>query len=53
MMTTRIVEQWTVSLDGPGVSLSEGGGKGASPAELAAAGCPVPPGFVLHTDAYR
>src|SRR4051812_33488760 len=29
------------------------GGKGANLGELAAAGLPVPPGFVVTTDAYR
>jgi pyruvate,water dikinase len=34
-------------------TLARAGGKGASLISLAAAGLPVPPGFVLTTDAYR
>jgi len=33
--------------------LSQVGGKGASPARLAAAGLPLPPGFQITTAAYR
>ncbi len=33
--------------------VAEVGGKGANLGELAAAGLPVPPGFVVTTDAYR
>src|SRR3954447_13442288 len=38
---------------GPSPDLDEAGGKGASLVRMAAAGLPVPPGFVLTTEAYR
>src|SRR5512133_1198738 len=34
-------------------SLAQAGGKGKSLSELARAGFPVPPGYVITTDAYR
>ena len=33
--------------------IDQAGGKGANLGELAHAGLPVPPGFVIVTDAYR
>ena len=44
---------FTSDLAASPASLSELGGKGASLARLAAAGFPVPPGFVVSTAAYR
>jgi len=44
---------WILPLDAQRVSLHAAGGKGANLARLATAGFPVPPGFVLITDAYR
>lgn len=41
------------TLDRAGTSLAELGGKAASLARLAAAGLPVPDGFVITTEAYR
>ena len=41
-----------LSLDTQQASLSLAGGKGANLARLAHAGFPVPPGFILSTDAY-
>ena len=40
-------------LDSPDASLATCGGKGVNLAKLARAGLPVPPGFVVTTDAYR
>ena len=44
---------YILSLDDPSLSLENAGGKGASLGKLARAGLPVPPGYVLTTDAYR
>ncbi|HEX5500076.1 MAG TPA: PEP/pyruvate-binding domain-containing protein, partial [Thermomicrobiales bacterium] len=43
----------TLPLDAPDASVALVGGKGASLARMAAAGLPVPPGFLLTTEAYR
>ncbi len=40
-------------LDSPDATLAACGGKGVNLAKLARAGLPVPPGFVVTTDAYR
>ncbi|GAA4044688.1 PEP/pyruvate-binding domain-containing protein [Nonomuraea soli] len=40
-------------LDDPSADLATAGGKGASLARLSRAGLPVPPGFVVTTQAYR
>src|SRR5579872_1149264 len=42
-----------LALDDPVATLEQVGGKGASLAQLAAVGLPVPPGFHITTDAYR
>ena len=42
-----------LTLDDPSATLEQVGGKGASLAQLAAAGLPVPPGFHVTTAAYR
>lgn len=52
-MTTRTSERWTLPLLAPEATLAAVGGKGASLANLAAAGFPVPPGFQITTAAYR
>ena len=44
---------WTLGLDDPTLSLDVAGGKGASLSRLVRAGFPVPPGYVVTTDAYR
>jgi phosphohistidine swiveling domain-containing protein len=44
---------WILPLYAQGVSLHVAGGKGANLAQLVTARFPVPPGFVLTTDAYR
>jgi phosphohistidine swiveling domain-containing protein len=44
---------WILPLDAPGVPLEIAGGKGANLAVLAAWGLPVPPGFIVATNAYR
>ncbi len=44
---------WILPLAATGASLAVAGGKGANLARLAAAGFPVPPGFLLTTAAYR
>jgi pyruvate,water dikinase len=44
---------WILPLDAQGATLLAAGGKGANLARLAAAGFPVPPGFVVLTAAYR
>jgi phosphoenolpyruvate synthase/pyruvate phosphate dikinase len=41
-----------MALEDPGAVLETVGGKGASPARLARAGFPVPPGFDVTTGAY-
>ncbi|HET7095602.1 MAG TPA: PEP/pyruvate-binding domain-containing protein, partial [Thermomicrobiales bacterium] len=43
----------TLPLDAPDASVALVGGKGASLARMAAAGLPVPAGFLLTTEAYR
>src|SRR5512142_773071 len=43
----------TIPISSPEVTIETAGGKGASLAHLARLGMPVPPGFVLTTDAYR
>jgi phosphohistidine swiveling domain-containing protein len=48
-----MVLMWILPLGQAGTSLEIAGGKGANLARLAAAGFPVPRGFVLVTDAYR
>src|SRR5581483_1462287 len=42
-----------LTLDDSTVTLEQVGGKGASLARMAAAGLPVPPGFLVTTAAYR
>ncbi len=42
-----------MDFDDPGLVLDTAGGKGASLGRLTRAGFPVPPGFVVTTDAYR
>ena len=42
-----------LALDAVTAALPRVGGKGASLARLARAGLPVPPGFLVTTDAYR
>lgn len=42
-----------LALDDPAATLEQVGGKGASLAQLAAVGLPVPPGFHITTAAYR
>src|SRR5437660_8022417 len=42
-----------LALDDGSVTLEQVGGKGASLARMAAAGLPVPPGFLVTTAAYR
>src|SRR5688500_4542604 len=44
---------WVLPLDAPGATADQVGGKAASLARLAAAGLPVPGGFLVTTDAYR
>lgn len=51
-MTTPIDGMWVAPLDAD-ATLAAAGGKGASLAGLAAAGFPVPPGFLIVTAAYR
>jgi pyruvate,water dikinase len=52
-MTMGDGEELVVPLAAPEVTLARVGGKGASLANLAAAGFPVPPGFQITTSAYR
>ena len=44
---------WALPLDGPTPTRASVGGKAANLGRLAAAGLPVPPGFVVTTDAFR
>ncbi|MGV1007792.1 MAG: PEP/pyruvate-binding domain-containing protein [Dermatophilaceae bacterium] len=44
---------WVSTLEDPGLTLDVAGGKGASLGRLTRAGFPVPPGFVVTTEAYR
>lgn len=44
---------FTLSLSSPSASLEAAGGKGASLARLSRLGLPVPPAFIVTTDAYR
>jgi phosphoenolpyruvate synthase/pyruvate phosphate dikinase len=53
MVGARVSEPLILALDSPDATLERVGGKGASLAQLAAAGLPVPPGFHLTTRAYR
>jgi hypothetical protein len=48
-----VTEPWILPLDSPGAPVEVAGGKGANLARLAGQGFPVPPGFLLTTDAYR
>jgi len=43
----------TLSIDSPDATLASAGGKGVNLAKMARAGLPVPPGFIVATDAYR
>jgi phosphohistidine swiveling domain-containing protein len=52
-MQTSTEHRLIVSLGEGEATLAEVGGKGASLASMAAAGLPVPRGFLLTTDAYR
>ena len=52
-MTTPIVSPWTLPLNASGATLALAGGKGMALSELAAAGFPVPPGFIIPTSAYQ
>jgi phosphohistidine swiveling domain-containing protein len=52
-MTGVMEPAWTMPLASDDATLAQVGGKGASLAGLAAAGFPVPPGFLITTDAYR
>jgi pyruvate,water dikinase len=44
---------WTLPLAGEEAALDRVGGKGAALIRLAGSGAPVPPGFVITTEAYR
>ena len=44
--------QLTAALDAPDLQLSSAGGKGANLNAMLLAGFPVPPGFVVLTEAY-
>src|SRR5947209_1379854 len=44
---------YILSFDAAETTLANVGGKGANLAELTRAGFPVPPGFLITTDAYR
>ena len=46
-------ETYILPLSSPSVTFENAGGKGASLARLAGIGQPVPPGFIVVTDAYR
>lgn len=52
-MTPHVAEQWIMPLNDSAATVEDAGGKGASLAALTVAGFPVPPGFVITTDAYR
>ncbi|MCB9131203.1 MAG: phosphoenolpyruvate synthase [Anaerolineales bacterium] len=43
----------TLSIDSPDATLANAGGKGVNLVKMARAGLPVPPGFIVATDAYR
>jgi phosphoenolpyruvate synthase/pyruvate phosphate dikinase len=47
------MKSYTLLLDSPLATLGVAGGKGGSPSELARAGFPVPPGFVVATESER
>ena len=51
--TQRSSDPLVVKLDDVSATLPRVGGKGASLARIARAGFPVPPGFLITTDAYR
>jgi len=53
MSTNLQSGEHVLSLADPGVALENAGGKGASLARLAAAGLPVPPGFVLTVSFFQ
>src|SRR6185503_20338310 len=44
---------FTLPFNSPNTTLALAGGKGMNLAELVRAGFPVPPGFIITTDAYR
>jgi phosphohistidine swiveling domain-containing protein len=52
-VTTQTERTWTLPLTGLGVPLALVGGKGMVLRDLASAGFPVPPGFLIPTTAYR
>jgi rifampicin phosphotransferase len=47
------MEPVILPLDSPAITIATGGGKGANLSQLARAGFPVPPGFLITTSAYR
>jgi pyruvate,water dikinase len=52
-MTSQIHAPLGLTLDAGPATLSKVGGKGVSLTRMARAGFPVPPGFLITTDAYR
>ena len=52
-MQRSITRQIVLQLDEGEAALALAGGKGASLTRMAIAGLPVPPGFLLTTEAYR